>query len=283
MKNVLIISYYWPPAGGPGVQRVLKFARYLPEQGWRPIILTVSRGAFPAIDNSLTTEVPDDCVVYRTANPEPDQWYNRLTGARKDTALPVGVLAKDKQGWKQRLAFWLRLNLFIPDAKLGWKPFAVHAARKIIKNHRPSVIFSSSPPPTVHLIARKLSKRYHIPWIADFRDPWTNIHYYQNRRSRLSQWIDRRLEQKVVRDSTKAITVSPPFARLIAGNQADSMHIIPNGFDASDFDDEAPQASAFRLVYVGGLNANRFYPQVFNTLHTLLQNGTIDARHAECI
>ncbi|MCK4715587.1 MAG: glycosyltransferase, partial [Candidatus Marinimicrobia bacterium] len=216
MKKVLIITYYWPPAGGPGVQRVLKFAKYLPEFGWQPIILTVKNGEYPAIDNSLQKEIPANCKVYNTFSIEPNFVYKKFTGMGSDEKIPTAVLAAENTNWKKRLANWIRLNLFIPDAKIGWIPFAVRKGKKIIKAEKPDIIFSSSPPPTVHLIARKLAKWSGIKWVADFRDPWTDIYHYNDvKRSAWSLNRDKDKEKEIVTSADEIITVSQNVAELL--------------------------------------------------------------------
>ena len=118
MNHVLIISYYWPPAGGPGVQRILKFAKYLPEFGWIPHILTVENGEFPARDDSLMTDIGNNCIVTRTFNPEPYALYKKFTGKSKTTVIPTSILDRDVHDtWKDQVAKWIRANFFIPDAK----------------------------------------------------------------------------------------------------------------------------------------------------------------------
>jgi hypothetical protein len=180
MKKVLIITYYWPPAGGPGVQRILKFAKYLPDFGWQPLVLTVSKGEYPALDKSLYKEIPQEAEVFKTKSFEPNLLYKKFVGLDQDASIPISVLSEEKSSLKKSLAHWIRINFFIPDAKIGWQPFAITEGKRIIENHQPDIIFSSSPPPTVHLIARRLKKYARLKWVADFRDPWTDIHYYEN-------------------------------------------------------------------------------------------------------
>ena len=158
MKKVLIITYYWPPSGGPGVQRVLKFAKYLPQFGWQPIILTVKNGEYPAIDETLEKDIPPECIVYKTNSWEPTNLYKKFAVMKKDEKIPVAVLSENNVSWKKKIANWIRLNLFIPDAKIGWIPFAVRKGKEIIKEHQPDVIFSSSPPHSLQFIAKKLAK-----------------------------------------------------------------------------------------------------------------------------
>lgn len=273
LKKVLIITYYWPPAGGPGVQRVLKFAKYLPEFGWEPIILTVKNGEYPAIDNSLNDEIPQSIKVFKTKAIEPFSIYKKLTVDKKNQPIPVGVLAQSGGSLKQKAANFIRLNVIIPDAKIGWKFFAVKEGQKIIDLKKPDLLFSSSPPPTTHLIAKTLAERNKIKWIADLRDPWSKIHYYKNNRLKTAHKIDERLESKTLSAADKVITVSENFSKLIAVNK-DKIKIIPNGFDnedITDLDNRLKDSSVFQLTYVGGLNENRFYPQFFEQLAVFAQ------------
>lgn len=272
-KKVLIITYYWPPSGGPGVQRVLKFVKYLPALGWTPIILTVKNGEYPAIDETLEAEVPDECIVYKTDIFEPTQLYRRFTGMKSEEKIPVAVVSEKSSSWKKRLASFIRLNFFIPDAKVGWMGPAVQKGMEIIKEHQPALIFSSSPPPTVHLIARKLAKRSKLKWIADLRDPWSKIHYYQNRSS-LATAIDARLEKRTLQSASALTTVSTDFSNLIHA-PTHKFEIIPNGFDPTDFtfaEAAAKSPDQFVISYLGGLNENRFYPPFFQGLKIFMQS-----------
>lgn len=275
MKHVLIITYYWPPAGGPGVQRVLKFAHYLPDYGWEPIILTVAKGEYPARDETLLKEVPDTLPVFRTGARDLFTLYKKWTG-KSGEAIPVAVLAQKKPGLRHSLAAFIRLNFFIPDAKKGWIPFALREGRRIIEQYKPELIFSSSPPPTVHLIAKRLSERSGIPWTADLRDPWSNIHYYQGRRSALAQRLDAGLERRTLERANAVTCVSQHFASLINADPHKT-HIIPNGFDEADFSacpTPSKQDAGFTISYIGGLNENRYYPGFFKELrYFVLEQG----------
>ncbi len=276
LKKVLIVTYYWPPAGGPGVQRVLKFAKYLPQFGWQPIILTVKNGEYPALDPSLSAEIPAECKVYRSLAPEPNQVYKKLTGMQKNENIPVAVLSEMPSNWKQKLANWMRLNLFIPDAKLGWIPFAVRQGIKIIQSESPQLILSSSPPPTVHLIARILARRNGLQWIADFRDPWSNIHYYQYQRAFISQQLDAFLERKILQACDHITCVSQQFFQLLQTSPSHNYTIITNGFDKEEKPGSVYRPKVFTLVYVGGLNRHRYYPRFFKDIQELIQCKVID-------
>lgn len=287
MKKVLIVTYYWPPAGGPGVQRVLKFAKYLPEYGWQPIVLTVKHGVYPAIDKSLEKEVPDACRVYKTQILEPSFAYKKFIGMHKDERIPISILAKKPRGVKRRIANWIRLNLFIPDAKRGWQFFAVKEGKNILEKEKPDLIFSSSPPPTVHLIARKLSKKSGIPWIADFRDPWTDIHYYEKQpRLLFVKWLDNKYEISVLREANKITCISQldieaDFSKKISAEKCIN---IPNGYDESDFkgiDISKQENKKFLLMHLGAIGNERNPINLFESIRELANEEKINQNNFE--
>ncbi|NOX37391.1 MAG: glycosyltransferase family 4 protein [Calditrichaeota bacterium] len=285
MKKVLIVTYYWPPAGGPGVQRILKFVKYLPEFGWQPLVLTVTSGEYPALDPSLEKEVPPECRVYRIRHLEPGHVFRKFVGMPADSRIQVGVLAEKPENWKKRLAFWIRANLFIPDAKIGWWPFAVREGMRIIRRERPQLIFSTSPPPTVHLIARTLSRRSGLQWVADFRDPWTDIHYYERqKRLPVARALDGWLEQRVLREADRLTFVSrldieQSFAQKVDPSKC---QYLPNGYDEADFQ-AIPQSPAdahrFVLMHVGAVGIERNPVQLFGVLRDWLAEGFITAEN----
>jgi len=261
LKTVLVVTYYWPPAGGPGVQRVLKFCRYLPQFGWRPLVLTVADGEYPAIDESLAENIAPDLAVYKTASLEPFSLYRRFIGKKKDEKITTFVLTEDSQGdLKRRLAAFIRGNLFIPDGRIGWKPFAVNQGLQIIRRHKPDVIFSTAPPMSTHLIAKTLAHKCSIPWVADFRDPWTDVFYYHNlRRTRCAQRLDHRLEVSVLRSADAVVTVSSTIQKLFQEKAENRYFVIANGFDSDDFSGVTPlPADGLRhIVHAGHLAVNQ--------------------------
>ena len=278
MKKVLIITYYWPPAGGPGVQRVLKFAKYLPQFGWQPIILTVENGEYPAIDETLAEDIPECCKIYKTNSIEPTFLYKKFTGMMPDEKIPVAILAEENKNWKRRIAKWIRLNIFIPDAKIGWIPFAVKRGREIIKKEKPDIIFSSSPPPTVHLIAMKLAKWSGIKWVADFRDPWTDIyHYDESKKTKLTQNIESKLEEKVLNSCNKIITVSEGFKGLFKPKieRSKIIEVITNGFDQDDIQIKINKdySNKFIISYAGKINHQQNPQNLWKTLSVIARNN----------
>lgn len=263
MKKVLIITYYWPPAGGPGVQRVLKFVKYLPDYGWQPIVLTVRDGEFIALDESLQKEIPDGLRVYKTRALEPNLLYKKFVGMDKQAMIPDAVLTEKEIDWKKKFSHWVRLNLFLPDAKIGWLPFAVKKGKDIIRKEKPDVLFSSSPPPTVHLIAKKLAAFAKLKWVADFRDPWTNIHYYNKLpKSAMAEWLDKHLEESVLKKADRITMVNDDFFDQV---DAPKTSIISNGFDSTDRPpiDSKKRNPRFTIRYMGSLKSRQYVESFF--------------------
>jgi glycosyltransferase involved in cell wall biosynthesis len=235
MKKVLVVTYYWPPSGGPGVQRVLKFCKYLPEYGWEPIILTVKDGEYPAMDDTLLNE-SKDIETYLSHAFSFYSIFNWFTGKE---SVPLHQLSKSKDDtFFTKIARWVRYNLVVPDGRIGWYSGAVKKGRELLCSQNFDLIFSSGPPHSVHLIGRKLAKKSGTNWVADFRDPWTDGFYYlENPRNNLTTWIDGLLEKKVLRDCDGLITVSPGFESLLNSRLPIKFKstVIYNGFDQDDF------------------------------------------------
>ena len=278
MKKVLLISYYWPPAGGPGSQRVLKFSKFLPQFGWKPSILTVRNGEYPYLDHSLEREILADCKVYSSWTVEPFTLYKTL--ARKDPAapLPVGQLTQSPDNRNQKIFNWLRTNLFLPDARIGWILPGYLTARKIIQSQEIQAVVSSSPPHSLQLIAYLIKKEFGLPWIADFRDPWTEIQYYQvSQRNTWAQRVDQFLEKQILRNTDHITTVSSHLGqgfrkKLIRRSAANKVSIIPNGWDPVDFkDDLKPDATKFIMLHTGNLNATQNPAILFKSLQKLIE------------
>ncbi|MEK7670201.1 MAG: hypothetical protein AAB330_03065, partial [Bacteroidota bacterium] len=284
MKKVLIISYYFPPSGGPGVQRVLKFAKFLPEFGWQPVVLTVENGDYPARDESLLDEIPQHAIVYRTKIFEPYHLYRKLTAKPPNAAVDVENIpgAGRKKSPAESIAGFIRSTFFIPDARIGWYPFAVPEALKIIRKEKIQALYSSSPPYTTSIIAREVHRRTGLPWIAGFRDPWTGFLSTPERWS-VPQSIDRHLERSVFREATlveaawngilKDITKKCPDI-----DQKKLIH-IPNGFDPEDYrKTDALNKKKFTVAYTGSMYGKR-NPQTFlRAVEELVREKKIDLK-----
>ncbi|NBC00644.1 MAG: glycosyltransferase [Bacteroidetes bacterium] len=272
MKRVLLLTYYFPPAGGPGVQRPLKFVRYLRQAGWEPVVLTVDGGAFPAADASLAADVPPGVTVERTPALDPFQLYARLMGKGKEASVKVGSVG-DAQGWKERLAQWIRANLFLPDARVGWLPYAIPAGRRLIAAHGIDAVMTTGPPHSCHLAGWVLQRLTGCPWLADFRDPWTDINYYHELpHTALARRVDAGLERAVLRAAAQVVTVSPHWAQLLQQKKppAAPVAVIQNGFDPADMPvDVTPRTDVCYVTHVGSLYASRNPQALWQALQRL--------------
>jgi len=199
MKKVLVITYYWPRSGGAGVQRWLKFTKYLPEYGWEPVILTVKEecASYAQWDETLAKEINPSLKVIRTASFEPYSLYVRISGKKE---IPYGGFTNEgNPTFFQKLSRFIRGNFFIPDPRRGWNRYAIKAAKKLMEEEKFVAIITTGPPHSTHLIGYQLKLITGIKWIADFRDPWTDIYYYKDlSHSMPAKWYDRKLEKKIL-------------------------------------------------------------------------------------
>jgi len=278
LKRVLLVTYYFPPSGGPGVQRALKFARYLPEYGWEPVVLTVrsDRAAYPDVDDSLLREIPETLRVERTGAWDPYGFYARLLGKKKRDTVGVGFVGEGTTNRRQRFGRWIRANLFLPDARIGWIPYARARARKLLSSEPFDAIITSGPPHSSHFIGRHLSRN--IPWLADFRDPWTNISYYDELpHAAWARALDARMERCILNDANQIVTVSPALKQLLVERGRAPIEVIPNGFDPSDFQDGPIEESPdeFVVAHVGNLSASQNPVVLWEVLRALDASRTM--------
>ena len=181
MKRLLIITYYWPPTGGSGVQRWVKFSKYLPEYGWQPVVYTPENPEQLARDESLLADIPACAEVIKTHITEPYEIYRRLTGGK--AGQEVNPVNAQKKSWKQRLSLWIRGNLFVPDPRVGWVRPSVRFLKEYLKEHPVDVVVTTGPPHSMHLIGQALHRDLGLPWIPDFRDPAAREKYRTDERS----------------------------------------------------------------------------------------------------
>ena len=259
-KRVLIITYYWPPAGGAGVQRPLKFSKYLPEFGWEPVVFTAEDPHYPMEDASLLAQVPEDLQIVRCPIWEPYDLYRKLLGYKKDEKVQAGFIEEREQNNKLvGIAKWVRGNLFIPDARKYWIKPATKKLLAFLKEHPVDAIFSTGPPHSVHLIAEAVKKKTGIPWVADFRDPWTNIDFYDQ--LKLSKWADKQhheQEHRVLTVADEVATVSWQWAKELGAISGKPVHVITNGYDHADFEfDQSTLDSKFTISHVGTATKDR--------------------------
>lgn len=230
MKRVLVISYYWPPSGGSGVQRWVKMCKYLPSMGWQPVVYTPENPALTSTDDTLSADIPPQVEVVRRRIVEPGQFARRSTGAQ------VTPINGQKKTLKQRIAMWIRGNCFIPDPRVVWVPASVRFLKEYLKAHPVDAIVSTGPPHSMHLIARRVALATGLPWVADFRDPWTRMFYFKHLSlTRISCRIHEKLEKKVLRDATAVVAVSPLVQEDFRAMTSTPVELVTNGFDDSDF------------------------------------------------
>lgn len=269
-KKVLILSYYWPPAGGPGVQRFLKFSKYLRDFGWDPIIVTPENGAYPVTDETLLKDIPEGIQVVKTKTLEPFEIYNRLQG-KKGKTVPVALGGiKDSTSLFQKFSKYVRANFFLPDARVGWNRYAFKAARKVIQQEKIDAIITTGPPHSTHLVGLSLKRKFKLPWLADFRDPWTKIYYYKFlNRSAKTEAKDLKMETSVLQTADVVTTVSHGMAADLM-DRANLMEIIFNGFDEDDIPEtKSIQTELFTVGYIGSLKPNQNTKALWNAFAEL--------------
>lgn len=281
MKRVLIITYYWPPNGGAGVYRWLKLSKLLPEHGWLPVIYTPSDPEMVADDPGLLRDVRADIEVIKRPITEPFTWYKRFTGRSTKEKVQVGFLnEKEQGGWKEDLALWVRSNFFIPDARVWWVRPSVRFLKRYLREHPVDAVVSTGPPHSMHLIALALKRALGVKWLADFRDPWTDIDFYRELKlTRRADAKHKRLEREVLRGADRVITVSWRWADDLARLGARPVDVVTNGYDPDDLPTPSPPVDdAFSLVHIGSLPPSRNAPELWRALKALCDADPAFAR-----
>jgi glycosyltransferase involved in cell wall biosynthesis len=262
MKKVLVITYYWPPSGGSGVQRWLKFVKYFRDFGIEPVILTVdpAHATFPALDNSLEKEIPKGVEIFKTKASSPFGLYTKILGKK---APQSGFAGELKPTMIERIMRFIRGNFFIPDARIGWNKHAIKTASEIIDKYQIKHVITTSPPHSTQLIGLELKNKFNIHWISDLRDPWTDIYYNKELfRTIFAKKKDELLEALCLKHADQIVVVSNSIARLFEKKNPSilsKVSIIPNGFDESDFENvETIDIETNYISYIGNLGPN--YP-----------------------
>lgn len=260
MRRLLVITYYWPPAGGSGVQRWVKFCKYLPQYGWQPVVFTPSNPDIQSWDGSLLGDIPSGTEVIRRPIREPYALYRRLVPQRD--AAQVNPLSASNSSLAGRVFRALRGNLFIPDPRVSWVRPSVRFLKKYLAGHPVDAVVTTGPPHSMHLIGLGLKRATGVRWIADFRDPWTQMFYYKH--LGLTEYADRRhhrLEKAVLDGADAVIAVSPPVRDDFAAMTSTPVELITNGFDEDDFLPAGQAAllrddDCFNIVHTGLLAAD---------------------------
>lgn len=276
MNKVLIITYYWPPSGGSGVQRWLKMSKYFPQNGWQPVIYTADDAEYPVEDRSLENDIAPETIVLKRAIVEPYTFYKKFLGIKKSEKIKAGFIneGKKKKKWKENISLWIRGNFFIPDARCWWIKPSIKYLSKYLKNNPIDAIISTGPPHSMHLIAKALHKKFNIPWVADFRDPWTDIDFYKD--LHLTKRADKkhhRLEKEVLTSANEVVTIGEhcAFGLKQIGNR--DIKIITNGYDfnTDDLKKEIKLTEKFTLSHIGIIGENRNPEKFWEAMGELIQ------------
>lgn len=259
--KVLIITYYWPPSGGAGVQRWLKFVKYLRKFGWEPVIYTPDNPEFPAFDDTLMSDIPEGIQIVRTPIWEPYSLYKKLIGAKHDQKVNASgfISEKKNKGRLKNLSIWLRGNFFIPDARKFWIKPSVKFLNNWLKENKVDVMVSTGPPHSMHMIAAGIKKTTGIPWLADFRDPWTNIDFYEE--LNLMGWADKkhhRMELEVLNNADEVVVISNSMKSDFLKIKNRQYEVITNGFDFDDTENvKVTIDDTFSIAHIGSMAKSR--------------------------
>lgn len=255
MQKILVIAYYWPPAGGPGVQRWLKFVKYLPEFGYEPVVYVPENPSYPITDRNLEKEIPTNVQFLKQPIKEPYGWAGLLS-KKKTKTISSGIIQDKNPSLAERILLWIRGNFFIPDARKGWVKPSIHFLAKVIADEGIQTIITTGPPHSLHLMGLGLKRKYDVQWITDFRDPWTSIGYHK--KLRLTPWAAKRhklLEKEVLVSADKIVVTSQTTRKEFEAITPKPIKVITNGFDANLSPKELDQD--FTISHLGSLLTGR--------------------------
>lgn len=262
---------------------MLKFARYLPDFGWKATVLTVDPryAAFPARDVSLLDQIAASTHVVRTRAWDPYALYARLQGLDRSSVVGVGFASDAEPNRRRKLARWIRGNIFLPDARVGWYPFAIRRARALMRGNDLDVVMTSGPPHTAHLVGRGLQKRGLAPWVVDMRDPWTGIYYAEElAQSPLARWLEGRMERQVLSRADAVVSVSDGMGAWLKSRAAVRRYqTVTNGFDSSDLPVRSTrrvQGDRFVIAHFGTYSALQHAPGLVRALTRLSTEGGVE-------
>jgi glycosyltransferase involved in cell wall biosynthesis len=280
-KKVLIITYYWPPAGGAGVQRWLKFVKYLATMGYQSHVYTTSNPEAPAMDESLLKDIPNNAIIIKKPIKEPFGLYKKLTGKKGN--FNAGFLSeekKSKKGAMESLSMFIRANVFVPDAKMFWIRPSLRFLHEYIQKENIQTIISSGPPHSIHLIALRLKTKLNIKWIADFRDPWTNIDFYKD--LPMLSLVDRyqkKLEKKVLNEADRILVVGEQMKHEFqAISPKSKIVVITNGYD-TEIKENSSLDEKFSIVHIGSINADRAHESFYQAIAELVEDQNAFKEH----
>ena len=256
MKRALVITYYWPPAGGPGVQRWLKFVTYFKDFGIEPVVFIPDNPHYPLQDKSIVSEIPEGIEIIRFPIKEP-YGFAKIFSKKKTNQVSSGIITNKNQSVLEKLLLWIRGNFFIPDARIGWVKPAVGFLKEYLAKNDMDIVISSGPPHSLHLIGMALKEELGIKWVADFRDPWTTIHYHQSLRlNKRAQKKHLKLESKVLNNSDLVVVTSARTKKEFQKITSVPIEVISNGYDILEKIEPNLDAQ-FSIAHIGSLLTNR--------------------------
>ncbi|MCF8273386.1 MAG: glycosyltransferase [Flavobacteriaceae bacterium] len=256
-KKALIIAYYWPPAGGPGVQRWLKFVKYLPDFDIEPIVYIPENPNYPIIDDSLIADVSSDLKILKQPISEPYKFAGLFSKQQSKTISKGIISEKKKQNLLEKFLLYIRGNFFIPDARIGWVKPSVKFLSEYIKNHHIDVIITTGPPHSLHLIGLSLKKQLGVKWLADFRDPWTSIGYHkQLKLTQKAKLKHKFLEKQVLNNADQIVVTSYTTQQEFKNITAKPIDVITNGYDV-ETSEKIILDNTFSLSHIGSLLSKR--------------------------
>ncbi|SFN34528.1 Glycosyl transferases group 1 [Paenimyroides ummariense] len=273
MKKVLIIAYYWPPAGGPGVQRWLKFVKYLPDFDIEPIVYVPENATYPIIDQDLVNQVNKNVTVLKQPIKEPYKLAS-IFSKKSTTTISSGIIkAEKKQSFIEKILLYVRGNFFIPDARVGWVNPSVDYLSNYVKTNAVDVIITTGPPHSMHLIGLELQRRFAVKWIADFRDPWTSIGYHKELKlTDKSAQKHKDLERLVLTKADTILTTSYTTKLEFAEITQKPIHVITNGYDIETIEKPAMDQK-FTISHIGSLLSKRNPHILWQALNEILQEN----------
>ncbi|WP_349663627.1 glycosyltransferase family 4 protein [Cellulophaga lytica] len=256
MQKVLIIAYYWPPAGGPGVQRWLKFVKYLKDYSIEPVVYVPQNPNYPIIDASFVNEIPKDVKIYKQKINEPYGLASFLS-KNKTKKISSGLIQSKNQSLTEKILLWLRGNFFIPDARKNWVKPSVNYLTKVVEEENINTIITTGPPHSMHLIGLKLKEKLGVSWVADFRDPWTSIGYHKKLRlSKASAKKHKYLEHLVLNRADSIVVTSETTKNEFLNITNKPIEVITNGFDG-DIASDVALDDKFTISHIGSLLTGR--------------------------
>jgi len=256
LKVALVITYYWPPAGGPGVQRWLKFVKYFREFGIEPIVYVPENPNYPLVDKNFATEIPDDITILKQPIKEPYR-FAKLLSRKQTKKMSSGIISKENPSALEKLMLYVRGNYFIPDARVGWVKPSVTFLSEFLAKTSVDVMITTGPPHSLHLIGMAMKEAFGTQWIADFRDPWTTIHYHDSLRlTEASKRKHKQLEKDVLDAADVIVVTSPTTKNEFSQLTNTAIEVITNGYDVSE-ELEVALDSKFSLAHIGSLLGGR--------------------------